>query len=152
MMKEFIKKITRSKKIDGTVTLTLEQRARSRLKTCLDSGEDVGVFMQRGSVLEHGDLIATEDGFVARVIAASEKLSSIYTNDSLLLARACYHLGNRHVELQITQKSVHYRHDHVLDKMLKSFGLNVISESLPFQPEKGAYNSHSTGHGHHQEH
>ena len=95
---------------------------------------------------------ATEDGFVARVIAASEQLSSIYTDDSLLLARACYHLGNRHVELQITQKSVHYRHDHVLDKMLKSFGLNVISESLPFQPEKGAYNSHSTGHGHHQEH
>ncbi|MCS5586200.1 MAG: urease accessory protein UreE [Gammaproteobacteria bacterium] len=151
-MKAFIKKITRSKKIDGTVTLTLEQRARSRLKTCLDSGEDVGVFMQRGSVLEHGDLIATEDDFIARVIAASEQLSSIYTDDSLLLARACYHLGNRHVELQITQKSVHYRHDHVLDKMLKSFGLNVISESLPFQPEKGAYNSHSTGHGHHQEH
>jgi urease accessory protein len=108
--------------------------------------------MQRGNVLEHGDLIATEDGFIARVLAATEQLSSIYTDDSLLLARACYHLGNRHVELQITQKSVHYRHDHVLDEMLKSFGLNVISESLPFQPEKGAYNSQSTSHGHHQEH
>ena len=101
MMKEFIDKISRSAKIDGTVTLTLEQRARSRLKTRLDSGEDVGVFMQRGNVLEHGDLIATEDGFIARVLAATEQLSSIYTDDSLLLARACYHLGNRHVELQI---------------------------------------------------
>ena len=152
MMKEFIDKISRSAKIDGTVTLTLEQRARSRLKTRLDSGEDVGVFMQRGNVLEHGDLIVTEDGFIARVLAAAEQLSSIYTDDSLLLARACYHLGNRHVELQIAQKSVHYRHDHVLDEMVKSFGLNVILESLPFQPEKGAYNSHSTGNGHHQEH
>ncbi|MCS5589508.1 MAG: urease accessory protein UreE [Candidatus Thioglobus sp.] len=151
-MKAFIKKITRSKKIDGTLTLTLEQRSKSRLKARLDIGEDVGVFMQRGSVLEHGDLIKTEEGFIARIIAAPEQLSSIYTDDLLLLARACYHLGNRHVELQITQKSVHYRHDHVLDEMLKSFGLNVISESLPFQPEKGAYNSQSTSHGHHQEH
>ncbi|MCS5591492.1 MAG: urease accessory protein UreE [Gammaproteobacteria bacterium] len=151
-MKEFINKITRPAKTDGTVTLTLEQRARSRLKTRLDSGEDVGVFMRRGNVLEHGDFIATEDGFVARVLAATEQLSSIYTDDSLLLARVCYHLGNRHVELQVTQKSVHYRHDHVLDEMVKSFGLNVISELLPFQPEKGAYHSHSISNDHHQEH
>ena len=151
-MKEFIKKIAKSKKIDETLTLTLEQRTKSRLRARLDNGEDVGVFMKRGSILEHGDLLETEEGFIAQIIAAPEKLSSIYTDDSLLLARACYHLGNRHVELQITRKSVHYRHDHVLDEMLKSFGLKITSELLPFQPEKGAYNSQSTSHGHHHKH
>ncbi|HIG89211.1 urease accessory protein UreE [Candidatus Thioglobus sp.] len=146
-MKEFIHKIPVSNAIDATITLTLEQRVKSRLKAQLDNGEDVGIFMQRGGVLEHGDLIETEDNFVVKVVAATELLSSIYTTDPLLLARTCYHLGNRHVELQITQNSIHYRHDHVLDEMVQSFGLDVISEQLPFCPEKGAYTSHS---GHHE--
>ena len=148
-MKEFQTKITESQKIAGTVTLTLDQRVKSRLRTHLDSGEEIGIFMQRGSILEHGDLITTESGFVARVIAAPEQISSIYTEDSLLLSRVCYHLGNRHVELQITQKSVHYRHDHVLDEMIRSFGLIVVPELLPFKPEKGAYKSQSFTHDHH---
>lgn len=145
-MKEFIEKITSSPKINATITLTLDQRVKSRLKTSLDNGEEVGLFMGRGSVLAHGDLIMTNDGFIAQIIAAPEKLSSIYTEDILLLARACYHLGNRHVALQITKNSVHYKHDHVLDDMIRSFGLNLISEELPFSPESGAYSQHSTNH------
>lgn len=145
-MKEFIEKITSSPKINATITLTLDQRVKSRLKTSLDSGEEVGLFMGRGDVLKHGDLIMTNDGFIAQVIAAPEKLSSIYTEDILLLARACYHLGNRHVALQITKSSVHYKYDHVLDDMIRSFGLNLISEELPFSPESGAYSQHSTDH------
>ena len=120
-MKEFQTKITESQKIAGTVTLTLDQRVKSRLRAHLDSGEEIGIFMQRGSILEHGDLITTEAGFVVKIIAAPEQISSIYSEDPLLLSRICYHLGNRHVELQITQKSVHYRHDHVLDEMVRSF-------------------------------
>ena len=103
-MKEFQTKITESQKIAGTVTLTLDQRVKSRLRAHLDSGEEIGIFMQRGSILEHGDLITTEGGFVVKVIAAPEQISSIYSQDPLLLSRICYHLGNRHVELQITQK------------------------------------------------
>ncbi|HIE78728.1 MAG TPA: urease accessory protein UreE [Candidatus Thioglobus sp.] len=148
-MREFINKITTTEKIDGIVTLALEHRIKSRLKTQLDSGEEVGIFMQRGNILEDGDYIATNDGFVVKVVAAAELLSSIYSDDSLLLARACYHLGNRHVELQITKKSVHYRHDHVLDEMINSVGLKVISELMPFHPEKGAYSSHHSNNGHH---
>ncbi len=152
-MKEFINKIAVSNKVDETITLTLDQRVKSRLKASLDSGEDVGIFMQRGNVLEHGDLIETQDNYIVQIVAASELLSSVYTSDAILLARACYHLGNRHVELQITKNSVHYRHDHVLDKMLQSFGLNVVSEQLPFCPENGAYTSNSnTNHKHHHEH
>jgi urease accessory protein len=148
-MREFINKITATEKIDGVVTLALEQRIKSRLKAQLDSGEEVGIFMQRGSILEDGDYIATNDGFVVEVVAAAELLSSVYSDDSLLLARACYHLGNRHVELQITKKSLHYRHDHVLDEMINTVGLKVVSELMPFHPEKGAYSSHNSSNGHH---
>ncbi|MDP6104462.1 MAG: urease accessory protein UreE [Gammaproteobacteria bacterium] len=151
-MREFVEKINSSQNIDGSVTLDLQQRVKSRLKTCSDSGEKIGIFMERGNVLEHGDLIIDKDGYVLKVVAALETISSIYSDDPLLLARACYHLGNRHVELQIKETSVHYIHDHVLDKMIQSFGLDVIIESLPFQPEKGAYNSHGTTKLHSHEH
>ena len=151
-MREFLKKVKSSKKIDGSITLDLQQRVKSRIKACSDNGEDVGIFMERGTVLEHGDLIGDQDGYILKVVAAPEILSSIYSDDSLLLLRACYHLGNRHVELQIKNKSVHYLHDHVLDNMVKSLGLDVVIESLPFHPENGAYHSNSGEHSNSHEH
>lgn len=147
-MKEFIEKVKSSDNIDSYVTLDFHQRIKSRLKACLDNGETVGIFMKRGIMLEHGDLLRDIDGYTIKVIAAPEMLSSIYSDDPLLLSRTCYHLGNRHVELQITKVSVHYKHDHVLDDMVKSLGLDVVIESLPFQPENGAYHSHSHSHEH----
>lgn len=152
-MKAFIKKIQSSTKVDATLTLTLDQRAKSRLKATLDTGEEVGLFMDRGTVLEHQDLIITHEGFVVQVVAAQEWLSSIYTDDTLLLAKACYHLGNRHVELQITKTSVHYRHDHVLDGMIRGFGLKVVAENRPFAPESGAYSPNTApSNVHHHKH
>lgn len=151
-MREFIEKVEFSENVDGSVTLDLQQRAKSRLKTRSDSGDDIGIFMERGTILKHGDLLRDLNGYVLEVMAASETLSSIYSDDPLLLSRACYHLGNRHVELQIKNTSVHYRHDHVLDDMIKSFGLDVVIESLPFQPENGAYHSHSGSHLNSHEH
>jgi len=151
-MREFIEKVESSENVDGSVTLDLQQRVKSRLKTRSDSGDDIGIFMERGTILEQGDLLRDIEGYVLKVVAASETLSSIYSDDPLLLARACYHLGNRHVELQIKNTSIHYRHDHVLDDMIKSFGLDVVIESLPFQPENGAYHSHANSHSHSHEH
>jgi urease accessory protein len=151
-MREFIEKVKSSENVDGSVTLDLQQRVKSRLKTRSDSGDDIGIFMERGTILEDGDLLRDLEGYVLEVVAASETLSSIYSDDPLLLARACYHLGNRHVELQIKNTSIHYRHDHVLDDMIKSFGLDVVIESLPFQPENGAYHSHADSHSHSHEH
>ena len=66
----------------------------------------------------------------------------------MLIARACYHLGNRHVPLQITQYWVRYAHDHVLDAMIRDLGLLVDHEEAPFEPESGAY----SGGGHHHHH
>ena len=151
-MREFIEKVKSSETISDSVTLDLQQRIKSRLKACSDSGDDIGIFMERGTTLKHGDLLRDVEGFVLKVIAASESLSSIYSDNLFLLSRACYHLGNRHVELQIKKTSIHYRHDHVLDDMVRNLGLDVVIELLPFEPENGAYHSHVGNHSHSHEH
>ena len=84
------------------------------------------------------------------VRAAQETVSTVYVTDALLLARAAYHLGNRHVLLQITADWLRYQHDHVLDDMIHQMGLDVVCEQAPFEPEAGAYSS--GGHGHHHTH
>lgn len=133
-----------------TVTLPYDQRIRSRLRVTLDDGSAAGVFLERGSTLRDGDCIASEDGIAVRVRAAAETVSCVRCADPLLLARACYHLGNRHVPLQIDSGLLRYQHDHVLDDMLRGLGLEVTVEQAPFEPESGAYGGHGHSHGHDQ--
>jgi urease accessory protein len=95
-------------------------------------------------VLAHGDRLHTDDGVSYEVVAADESLSVATTNDVLVLARAAYHLGNRHVPLQIGVGRLAYQHDHVLDDMVRRLGLSLTFENAPFEPESGAY-----GHSHH---
>jgi len=138
-----------------TLTLSFEQRSRSRLKVTLDNGEPAGLFLPRGTVLQQGDRVQAESGEVVEIRAADESVSSVYVDNPLMIARSCYHLGNRHVALQITSKFIRYQHDHVLDDMLRGLGLDVTVEQAPFEPEAGAYgnhghaHSHSHGHDHH---
>jgi urease accessory protein len=129
----------------ATLTLPFELRQRSRLRTRLDSDEDAGLFLPRGTVLRDGDLLRAENGLVVRVVAAAEDVSTAVIKDPTRLARAAYHLGNRHVPLQIGAGWLRYRHDHVLDAMVEELGLEVIRERAPFEPEAGAY---AGGHGH----
>jgi urease accessory protein len=136
-------------KIISSVTLTYGQRVKSRLKVELNNGEPAGLFLPRGNVLKNGDKIAAETGEVVSVEAANETVSTVLITDPQLMARACYHLGNRHVALQINADSIRYQHDHVLDEMLARLGLSVICETAPFEPETGAYhNSDHSNHGH----
>ena len=128
-----------------TLTLPFELRVKSRQPVRLDNGENVGLLLPRGTVLGEGDLLRDELGRVIRVRAAPEIVSTATSSDSLLLARACYHLGNRHVALQIAEGWVRYQADHVLDAMLRELGLEVASEIAPFEPEGGAYGG---GHDH----
>ena len=132
------------------MTLTLDQRGRSRLRVRLDDGREAGVFLARGDSLKRGDLLASDDGLVVRVAAAHERLSTVVSPDSHLLARACYHLGNRHVALQIEPGRLRYLHDHVLDDMVRGLGLAVTLEDAPFEPEPGAYGGPAHAHGHHE--
>jgi urease accessory protein len=137
---------------DGTLSLPIEQRVRSRLRVRLDDGRDAGLFLERGTLLRGGDLLGSQEGLVIRVIAANETVSTIHSDDPVLLARAAYHLGNRHVPLQVEAGWLRYQHDHVLDDMIRQMGLEVVVEQAPFEPEAGAYQQAAGGHHHHHHH
>ncbi len=115
----------------------------------MDSGEEVGLFLERGSSLRGGDILSSDDNFTVLIQAADELLSVVYCNDSLQLARLCYHLGNRHVDLQISSDHLCYPHDHVLDKMIQGLGFAPVVIHTPFEPETGAYSDGGHGHSHH---
>ena len=108
--------------------------------------------LPRGTILRGGDCIRAEDGTTIRVVAADETVSVAYIDDRTLFARACYHLGNRHVPLQIGEGWLRYLHDHVLDDMLKGLGVMVACEQASFEPEAGAYGGHSVHSHHHHSH
>ncbi len=144
---------TQGEKIYSTLTLPLDLRQKSRQRAILDNGEEAALFLKRGTVLRNGDLIADENGLVVEVKAAPETLSCARCSDPLLFARACYHLGNRHMPLQIEPERILYIHDHVLDDMLKGLGLDIETVNEPFEPEPGAYGGSAAGAGsHHHAH
>jgi urease accessory protein len=130
------------------LTLPFELRQKSRLKTQLGDGTEVGLMLPRGLILRGGDCLRAEDGSIIRVVAAAESVSTVRHQDLLSIARVSYHLGNRHVSLQIGDGWLRYQHDHVLDDMVRGFGLEVIHEIAPFEPEGGAYGDHEHHHGH----
>jgi urease accessory protein len=139
--------------VHATLTLPFEQRQRSRLRASLDDGTEVGLFLPRGRILRGGDCLRSEDGVLVAVRAAAETVSTVRSKDPLLLARAAYHLGNRHVSLQIGSGWLRYRHDHVLDEMVAALGLEAEVGQAPFEPEAGAYpHSHGSAHDHDHEH
>lgn len=132
-----------------TVELTFDDRQKSRHKATTQCGEAIGWFIERGHVLKDGDFLVTTTNELIHVVAAKESVSTVYAKSALELTRAAYHLGNRHVPLQITPEFLRYQHDHVLDEMIVGLGLHVECESAPFQPEPGAYaKGHSHGHAH----
>ena len=83
-----------AEEVDDTLKLPFEQRCKSRLRTTLVSGEEVGLFLERGTILRGGDCLAADDGRVVRVQSAAEKLMEVRAKDAESLARAAYHLGN----------------------------------------------------------
>ncbi|MEJ2115742.1 MAG: urease accessory protein UreE [Gammaproteobacteria bacterium] len=135
-----------------TLTLAYELRQKARLKTKLDNGEEVGIMLPRGLVMRGGDCLQSEEGVIAKIIAAPEEVSVARTNDKLILAKACYHLGNRHMPLQIEEDCLIYQKDHVLDEMVKNLGLEITYEMRAFEPESGAYSMHNTTHSHGHSH
>ncbi len=154
-MIKFEEKISTTKSPDTTLTLGKDQREKSRLKVTLDNGREAGLFFEKGTSFQDGDLIISDDeNVLVEIKAADETVSSVYCDDPLQLARACYHLGNRHIPLQISKGILQYQHDHVLDEMVRGLGLEVKTEQAPFEPESGAYavGSHSGGGHHHHSH
>ena len=134
-----------------TLTIPFDIRQKCRVKIKLDSGEEVALILQRGKILRGGDFIGTCSGDIVQIKAEPEKVSTVEVGSSVALARICYHLGNRHVPLEICSDEsetywARYQHDHVLNEMVQALGGNVTVHDAPFEPEKGAYSNQSHGH------
>lgn len=130
-----------------TLTLPFESRSRSRLAATLDNGEEVALFLPRGTVLRDGDALVAEDGGLVRVIAAPQPVLRATCVDPHILLRAAYHLGNRHTPVEVGPDYLQLEHDPVLRDLLLRLGLTVIAIEAPFEPEAGAYGGgHKHGH------
>jgi urease accessory protein len=146
------------------LSLPYDDRKKSRLRARSERGYDLAIVLERGSSLRDGDLLVAENGEIFVVRAAAEAVSDATTADALLLAKAAYHLGNRHVPLQIELAALRYQQDHVLDEMVQALGLQVTLRTAAFEPESGAYHgtgglhshsqasSHNHDHGHEHDH
>jgi urease accessory protein len=126
----------------GTVRLIFDARSKSRLLLTLDSGERAALIVERGRLLRGGDRVVTEDGREVLIIAAEESLLEARSDDPLLIAKAAYHLGNRHVAVQVMPDRLRFLNDHVLEEMVKGLGLKVEAVVAAFEPEGGAYGHH----------
>lgn len=123
--------------------LDFESRSKSRLLLRLDDGEQAALIVERGRLLRGGDRVTLLDGRWVEIVASDERLMEASSGDPLEVVKAAYHLGNRHVAVQLLKGSVRFLSDHVLGEMVSGLGLTVTELVAPFEPEGGAY-----GHGH----
>jgi urease accessory protein len=140
----------------ASVALDWDQRSKSRLEAQDEQGRRLGIFLPRGSVLRGGDVLVAEDGSLVRVQAAPRPVLVVRPcalhGSAFDLIRAAYHLGNRHVALELQSDHLKLEPDHVLAEMLRAQHLTVTEELAAFEPECGAYGSAGHGHGHGHEH
>jgi len=143
----------------ATVELDWDVRQKSRFSITDSGGRDIGVFLPRGSVLRGGDVLVAEDGSLIRVLAAPQPVLRITPcaqhGSAFDLTRAAYHLGNRHVPIELSPTHLQIEPDHVLADMLRAQHLTVTALQAPFEPEGGAYGAghgRQGGHGHEHGH
>lgn len=143
----------------STLTLDWDTRQKSRFDATDSAGRALGVFLPRGAVVRGGDVLVAEDGSLVRVVAAPQdvlRITSCTEHGSPFdLTRAAYHLGNRHVPIELQPDHLKIEPDHVLADMLRAMHMTVVAVSEPFEPENGAYGEHgaaSHGHSHEQGH
>ena len=142
----------------ATVELDWDVRQKSRFDATDSQGRQLGVFLPRGTLVRGGDVLVTEDGALVKVIAAKQPVLVITPcaehGSPFDLVRAAYHLGNRHVPIELKPDHLKIEPDHVLAEMLRAMHLIVKAQDAAFEPEGGAYASggHSDGHGHDHDH
>ena len=135
------------------VELDWEVRQKSRFDATDSAGRHIGVFLPRGTLVRGGDVLVAEDGSLVRVVAAAQAVLRITHctahGTPFDLTRAAYHLGNRHVPIELNPAFLQIEPDHVLAEMLRSQHLIVRDATEPFEPEGGAYGAHGASHGGH---
>lgn len=140
----------------ATVELDWDVRQKSRFDTIDSQGRRIGVFLPRGTAVRGGDVLVAEDGSLIKVIAAPQPVLVIthctQHGTPFDLTRAAYHLGNRHVPIELKPDHLKIEPDHVLAAMLRSMHLIVREADETFEPEGGAYGAHGGAHGHDHTH
>lgn len=148
----------------ASVELDWDARQRSRFDATDSQGRALGVFLPRGTVVRGGDVLVAEDGTLVRMIAAPQPVMVIRHcsehGSAFDLTRAAYHLGNRHVSIELQPDHLKIEPDPVLAGMLRGMHLIVTEAQAPFEPEGGAYaagghahaHGHDHGHGHDYDH
>ena len=144
----------------ASVSLDWDVRQKSRFDATDSTGRVLGVFLPRGSVVRGGDVLVAEDGSLIAVQAAPQAVLVVTPcaqhGSPFDLVRAAYHLGNRHVALELRADRLQLEPDHVLADMLRQMHLTVTAQDAPFEPESGAYaaagHAHHDGHEHSHEH
>ncbi len=135
----------------ATVELDWDTRCKSRFDATDSNGRALGIFLPRGTQARGGDVLVAEDGSLVKVVAASQPVviaRPAATGSAFDLVRAAYHLGNRHVQIELNPDHLKIEPDHVLAGMLRRMGLDVSEGVAPFEPEGGAYAAGGHGHGH----
>ena len=136
----------------ASITLDWDVRQKSRFESTDSAGRQVGVFLQRGQVVRGGDVLVGEDGSLLKVQAAPQAVLRITHctahGTPFDLTRAAYHLGNRHVPIELQADHLKIEPDHVLADMLRAMHLIVHEVNESFEPENGAYGEHGVGHQH----
>ena len=135
-----------------TIELDWDVRQKSRFDATDSQGRRIGVFLPRGTAVRGGDVLVAEDGSLIRVVAAPQPVLRITHctahGTPFDLTRAAYHLGNRHVPIELRPDHLKIEPDHVLADMLRSMHLIVTAVEEAFEPEGGAYGAHAHSHGH----
>jgi urease accessory protein len=140
--------IAQGNRASDSIKLTFDQREKSRLRAKTLGGEELGLQLKIGTMLSHGDKLQLTDGRVIEVIAADESLHEVRAPSATQLARIAYHVGNRHVPLQVNDDHLLMLPDHVLRAMVEGLGGTVHEVTRPFQPESGAYGHSHVHHSH----
>jgi len=134
-------------RVDDTIELPFVLRQKSRLRVTTNSGIDAALYLDRGIILRGGDLLKSDGGLIMQIVAAQEPVYDVEAQTPQALMCAAYHLGNRHVPLQVGECWLRLEQDHVLKEMLIGLGMHVIEKQASFEPEAGAYGGgHRHGH------
>ncbi|HTD91793.1 MAG TPA: urease accessory protein UreE [Burkholderiales bacterium] len=134
--------------VQAQLKLPFDLRQKSRLRAKLANGEDVWLILPRGEILRGGDKLLANDGRIVEVVSQAEEVLHVVCADAAALARAAYHLGNRHVPVQVGEGFLRIAADHVLADMLTGLGATLTPMHAPFEPEAGAYGAHGGAHHH----
>jgi urease accessory protein len=139
-----------------SVTLDADERRRRRVVLSGEGGTRFLLDLPQATALRDGDGLVLEDGGIVRIVGRAEPLVEIAAANAHELARLAWHIGNRHIDVQIVGDRLRIRRDHVIEDMLRGLGARLTALEAPFDPEHGAYETHGHrhdhGHGHHHDH